>query len=126
MIAHDRQRGSGIHHPASRVDGAQLCRTAVDEVSDEDGLPLRVTPGAGRVVIAKFAQQGFQLVGLPVDVADDVIAHDASLFDVRLKARSPFRPWDMGMACSRRDVSVNDFGAVALAPPRTCAGCSSR
>ena len=76
MIAHHRERGAGVHHSAGDVDGADLCRTAIHEIANEDYLALLMPPGAGPVTIAERAEQCLELVRLPVDVADDVVGHD--------------------------------------------------
>ena len=66
------RESNGIDHAAHDMHRADLCWTSVDEVSDEDRLSFGVTPGAGRVAIAKRAEKCLQLVRLPVDVPDDV------------------------------------------------------
>ena len=53
---------------AISMDGAHLCRTAIQEIANEDRLALLVTLGAG-------AEKRLQLVRLPVDVSDDVVGH---------------------------------------------------
>jgi hypothetical protein len=68
VIAHHGARNAGIDHPAHKTNRADLCWTAVDEVSDEDRLSLGVTPGAGRVAIAERAEKCLQLARLPVNV----------------------------------------------------------
>ena len=88
VIAHDGERNTGIDHAADDMNRADLCRTAVDKVSDEDRLSLGVTPGAGRVAIAERAEKRLQLVRLPVDVPDDVVGHDRQPYDAPLRSRS--------------------------------------
>src|ERR1035438_7389613 len=76
VIAHDYERCSSIHHAAHSVDGAHLRRAiSINEVAYEEGLPPWVAPGTGRVAIAEFAQQCFQLFGLAVDVPNYVVRH---------------------------------------------------
>jgi hypothetical protein len=78
VIAHDGKRHSGIHHTTSDVDDAQLRRTTIHEVADEDDLSLGMPPRACGVTVVEFPQQSFQLVGMSVDIADDVVAQSAS------------------------------------------------
>ena len=55
---------------------ARTCAGPRSKIANEDRLALLVTPGAGRLPIAERAEQCLQLVGLPVDVPDDVVGHD--------------------------------------------------
>ena len=91
MVAHDRERDTGVNHAACNIHRADLCRAAVNEIADEDRLALVVTPGAARVAIAELAEQCFQLVRLPVDVPDDVVDRDPQPCDALL--RCGLDPW---------------------------------
>src|SRR5665213_3090721 len=73
MISHDRLRRSAIHHAAHYIDGTYLGRTTINKISNEDCLPPGVAPGAGAVVVTELGQQSFQLVGVAVNVTDDVV-----------------------------------------------------
>ena len=76
MVPHDGLRSSAIHHPARYIDRAHLSRTAIDEVTNENSLPAGVAPCAGGVLVFELGQESFQLVGVPVDVADDVVVQN--------------------------------------------------
>jgi len=73
VVAHDGERRSRVHHPAGDGHRANLRGTAIDEVADEDRRPFGVAPGAGSLAVSQRAQQRFELVGLAVDVTDDVV-----------------------------------------------------
>ena len=51
--AEPSERDTTVHHSAGDVDGAHLCRTAIQKIANEDRLPLLVAPGARRVSITE-------------------------------------------------------------------------
>ena len=79
VVAGDAQRGAGGDHAHHQPEHARRVRAAVDEVADEQrGAALGVgrADGAAGVVVrqlpAELGEQGAQLAGAAVHVADDV------------------------------------------------------
>ena len=76
VVAHDGMGIPGVDHGAHQIHHLNLIRPAVDQVAQEDRLSSRRgDPPARAPCISHPAQEGFELAGLPVDVADHVVAH---------------------------------------------------
>ena len=72
MVATQGHGTPGIDHGPYQLHHPQTIRSAVDVIAHKDHLPLRVLISAGSPFVAELAQQGFQAVGMAVDVADEV------------------------------------------------------
>jgi hypothetical protein len=73
--------GAVFDHRSRDRNRLELEQTSIDQVADEDHMPLlRVPVGAVAVGVAEFLQQGSELVGTPVYVSNDVVSrHRPSL-----------------------------------------------
>jgi hypothetical protein len=56
-----------------------LAGTAINKVPDKYGCAIRVAKRPHGEAVAKVAQQGMQLVRLPVNISNNVNGHSASL-----------------------------------------------
>src|SRR2546427_435975 len=75
MIAREAESASRTHHGTNDVVRIQDPRTAINDVAQEDGTPpsgMTVRGRAIRALVAQLRQKDLQLVGTPVNVADDV------------------------------------------------------
>ncbi len=78
VVARDTQRRARRDHAHDEPEHTGCVRAPVDQVADEDGLPtLRVGGADGEVAVvlqlpAELGEEGAQLGGAAVDVADDV------------------------------------------------------
>ena len=79
MIAHHGARRAGFDHFAYQLKRSQLTGPAINEVADEDRRPARVSPRAASVLVAQLLEKRGQLVGVTMDIADDVVAHHESV-----------------------------------------------
>jgi len=83
MIAHDGLGGTCTQHGSHGIEHFENFRTTIDEIAQEDDLSLTLgEPVAAATVIAKFAQQGMQLVRVAVNIANEVVSR--KLFQVHL------------------------------------------
>ena len=75
VISRHHRGASGLNHPAHDSDGVSYTRSPIDEVSDKDRPPPRVrkTPRSATVSIAEAAQKSLKCVGMPVNIADNVV-----------------------------------------------------
>jgi hypothetical protein len=55
-----------------------LARAAVDQIANEDRGAGGVAPSAIRYGISQLSKQSLQLVGMTMDIADDVVRHELS------------------------------------------------
>ena len=86
LVIADDHPGSAVldHRPRNR-DRLELERSSVDQVADEDHLPSGLPVGAITLGIPELLQQGDQLVGTTVHVADDVVSrHRRSIANRRV------------------------------------------
>src|SRR5438105_3023881 len=67
MITENASARTGLHHPSHEADGLELIWSAVDQITDEHGGTLVVTPNAGRLRIAEHVQKGGELLEFAVD-----------------------------------------------------------
>ena len=79
MIAHYGARRAGLDHVAYQLERSQLTGPAINEVADEDRRPARVSPRAASVLVAQLLEKRSQLVGVTMDIADDVVVHQGNL-----------------------------------------------
>ena len=75
VVSHHGASRSCVRHRPDKFKGAKLARAAIHEVADEDGGAARVPPCATSMPEAEMGQQCLKLVGMAVDVADDVVVH---------------------------------------------------
>ena len=73
MVAEDAQGGSALRHGADDAQDVPVVRTSVDEVSREDRPPAVRVAKPVFLIVAQLAQEVMQLLGVPVEVADDVV-----------------------------------------------------
>src|SRR5450631_3946100 len=79
MVPHDTFSGPRIHHRSYQLNRRQLFRTAIDQIAHENRRSIRMTPGAGALVISHMPKERDQLVVLTMHVADDVKCHSLEL-----------------------------------------------
>jgi hypothetical protein len=75
VVAHDDLSAAVVDHPLDYLEHLQLVITAVDEITDEDRLTLRVAiASCSFVAVTQALQQLDQWLCTYVDVSDDVVA----------------------------------------------------
>src|SRR5208337_529253 len=74
MIAHDASGSSCIDHSPHEIDGGQLLRSAIDQITEKDCPATGMAPGSCDLAIAQMFQQRNQPVELAMHVADHVNA----------------------------------------------------
>ena len=79
VVPHHGASRSGVCHGPDEFEGAKLAGATVYKIADEDGCPAGMSPRAAAMPVAEISQQGLKLVGMAVDVADDVVVHTANL-----------------------------------------------
>jgi hypothetical protein len=75
VVSHDRLCRSGIDHAPDKIDRLALRGSTVDEISDEHGLPGRMTPSATSLRVPQLDKQSLKSIRVPVDVSNDVVVH---------------------------------------------------
>jgi len=71
----DVTRGTTVDHRADDVDGLQLTRAPINEITDKERRAFGVVPATTAVPVAEPAQKPFECGVVPVDVTDDVVGH---------------------------------------------------
>jgi hypothetical protein len=75
VVAGDARRGAVAHHAHDEAEHAGAVGATVDQVADEERLPaswVACGGSVGRDLVAELGEQGDELVGAAVDVADEV------------------------------------------------------
>ena len=75
VIAHDRQRGTRFDHRPHDVDDFALLRAAIDKITEEDDLPVRLPVDTIDVEVTELAEEPMQWLAVSVDIADQVVVH---------------------------------------------------
>jgi hypothetical protein len=73
VVAKDRESRAGLEHRAHQDQRLADARAAIEEIADEDRHPLGMAPGAQALCVAEPAEESGELVGVAVDVADQVV-----------------------------------------------------
>ena len=76
MIAHDRERTSGLMHGTDQPDGFWYLRPTIHEIADEDGRSRRMPKCSVTLFVSKPIQQVDQLVCMSVNITNDVVQTD--------------------------------------------------
>jgi hypothetical protein len=75
VVAHDRLRRPGIDHAPNKIYRLALFGSAVDEVSNEEGLPLRMTPSATCLRVPQLDKQSLKSIRVSMDISNNVVVH---------------------------------------------------
>jgi hypothetical protein len=75
VVAHHSASRPSIEHGAHKFERSQLARAPIDEVSNKYGDTARMPPSTSSMNIAELTQQGLEPIGVPMNVADNVISH---------------------------------------------------
>lgn len=73
VVAHNGQRLLVFHHVADDAQCFGNLFPAVDEVAHKKHLAFRVHVAFLALFVAEFAQEGFQLVGMSVNIANEIV-----------------------------------------------------
>src|ERR1700730_7267517 len=79
MITQNAPSRTHLYHRPHEIDGRDLLRPPIDQISYKDGRAERVPPSAGGIGIAQMSEERNQFVILAVDIADDVELHSSQL-----------------------------------------------
>jgi hypothetical protein len=74
VVAHRGARGSGVHHCADQFERPKLAWSTIHKIAHENCSPARMPPRPMSILIAEFMEQGFQPVGMAVNVTNNVLA----------------------------------------------------
>lgn len=72
VIAHDGLRSAGVDHVSDDLQGSELPRSPVDQVTDEHYGSRRMPPRPAALTVPHLLEQGFQSFSVAVNVADYV------------------------------------------------------
>lgn len=79
VVAHDDLGAAGVHHAFDGFEDPQLLTAAVDQVTDEDRLAVRMAQGAAPMFVSEFREQSLQSGSAAVNVTDDVVTLHQSI-----------------------------------------------
>ena len=74
MIAHHGECGVLLNHRPYDVDGLELLRTTVNEITDKNGFSIWMPVHARVIGVSQLMKKPFQFIGMTMNVTDDVIA----------------------------------------------------
>jgi len=73
VIAHDGEGGVALHHGADQMERLANLRTAINEVTYENGSTPRVAKCVALALVAKLVKEFLQGIGMAVNVADEIV-----------------------------------------------------
>lgn len=76
MVTHHRQRCSRVMHPFDDLQYLSDLRPSIDEVANKDREARWMHEYIIRALIAKFLQESLQIIGVAVNVADQIVHGD--------------------------------------------------